>query len=114
MTLEEFNALPEAEARDRLATCLDVGRWVDTVLEGRPYADTGALLAVGRNAAELDEAELEAALARHPGSARRPEPVTTRRSRPASSPESTATTRPSRTGSSPATARTRSGSTACS
>jgi len=66
VTLEEFNALPEAAARDRLVTCLDVGRWVDTVLEGRPYADTGALLAVGRNAAELDEAELEAALARHP------------------------------------------------
>lgn len=64
--LDDFNALPEAEARARLVTCLDVPRWVDTVLEGRPYADRGALLAVATNAAELDEVELEAALARHP------------------------------------------------
>ena len=39
--LDAFNALPEAEARERLAECLDVPRWVDTVLEGRPYADRG-------------------------------------------------------------------------
>ncbi len=66
MSLDEFNALPEAEARERLTTCLDVPRWVDTVLEGRPYADQAALQAVATNAAELDDAELEAALARHP------------------------------------------------
>ena len=30
--LDAFNALPEAEARERLAACLDVPRWVDTVL----------------------------------------------------------------------------------
>lgn len=64
--LDGFNALPEAEARERLATCLDVPRWVDTVVAGRPYADLGALLAVASAAAELDDAELEAALARHP------------------------------------------------
>ena len=66
MSLDDFNALPEAEARERLTTCLDVPRWVDTVLEGRPYADQAALQAVATNAAELDDAELEAALARHP------------------------------------------------
>ena len=66
MTLEEFNALPEPEARARLAACLDVPRWVDTVLAGRPYADTGALRAVATTAAELDDEELEQALARHP------------------------------------------------
>lgn len=64
--LDAFNALPEAEARTRLAECLDVPRWVDTVLEGRPYADVDALRAVATNAAELDDRELEAALARHP------------------------------------------------
>lgn len=64
--LDAFNALPEAEARTRLAECLDVPRWVDTVLEGRPYADLGALRAVATSAAELDDRELEAALARHP------------------------------------------------
>lgn len=64
--LDAFNALPEAEVRERLTTCLDVPRWVDTVVAGRPYADLGALRAVATNAAELDESELEAALARHP------------------------------------------------
>lgn len=66
MGLDVFNALPEPEARTRLTTCLDVPRWVDTVLEGRPYADRDALVAVAANAAELDEEELRAALARHP------------------------------------------------
>lgn len=64
--LAEFNALPEAEARERLARCLGVPRWIDTVLAGRPYADVGALRAVASNAAELDRAELEVALAGHP------------------------------------------------
>ena len=64
--LADFNALPEAEARERLARCLDVPRWVDTVLAGRPYADVGALRAVASNAADLDRAELDAALAGHP------------------------------------------------
>ena len=65
-SLEEFNGLPEAEARERLARCLDVPRWVDTVLEGRPYADRDALFAVATAAAELSDDELETALARHP------------------------------------------------
>ena len=64
--LTEFNSLPEAEARERLARCLDVPRWIDTVLAGRPYADVGALRAVAGNAAVLDGSELEAALAGHP------------------------------------------------
>ncbi len=66
MTLEDFNGLPEADARLRLAECLDAPRWVDVVLNGRPYADVGALRAVATAAAELDDDELEAALARHP------------------------------------------------
>ena len=41
-------------------------RWVDTVVAGRPYADAEALRAVATNAAELDDEELDAALARHP------------------------------------------------
>jgi 2-oxo-4-hydroxy-4-carboxy-5-ureidoimidazoline decarboxylase len=67
MTLDEFNALPEAEARERLTTCLDVPRWVDTVAAGRPYADVGALRSVAEVAAgSLADGELEQALARHP------------------------------------------------
>lgn len=64
--IEGFNALPEPEARSRLAACLDVPRWVETVLNGRPYADAAALRDVAIAAADLDHAELRAALARHP------------------------------------------------
>ncbi len=66
MTLTEFNALPEDEARTRTAECLAVPRWVDAVVAGRPYADRDALHAVATEAADLDDDELEAALARHP------------------------------------------------
>ncbi len=67
MTLDDFNALPDPAARERLAECLDVERWVDTVLVGRPYADLGALTAVASTAAgSLSDDELAAALARHP------------------------------------------------
>jgi 2-oxo-4-hydroxy-4-carboxy-5-ureidoimidazoline decarboxylase len=67
MTLAELNALPEPAARERLAECLDVERWVDAVLEGRPYADLGALTHVASTAAgSLSDDELASALARHP------------------------------------------------
>jgi 2-oxo-4-hydroxy-4-carboxy-5-ureidoimidazoline decarboxylase len=64
--LTAFNAIPAAELQARLTACLDVPRWVDTVVAGRPYADLDALLAVAGAAAELDDDELAAALARHP------------------------------------------------
>ncbi|MGB0101502.1 MAG: 2-oxo-4-hydroxy-4-carboxy-5-ureidoimidazoline decarboxylase, partial [Nocardioides sp.] len=57
--IQGFNALPEAEARSRLAACLDVPRWVEAVLAGRPYADVAALRAAATGAADLDDAELE-------------------------------------------------------
>ena len=67
MTLDDFNALPEAAARERLTECLDVERWVDAVLVGRPYADVGALTSVASTAAgSLADDELESALTRHP------------------------------------------------
>jgi len=67
MTLDDLNALPEAEARPLLAACLDVPRWVDTLVEGRPYADAGALLTVAEVAAgSMSDDELEQALGRHP------------------------------------------------
>ncbi len=62
-----FNALAEEDARARLARCLDVPRWVDEVLAGRPYADGAALVArAEKTARELSDAELAAALAAHP------------------------------------------------
>lgn len=64
--LVEFNSLPEPTARELLARCLDVPRWIDTVLAGRPYADAGALRAVASTASDLDADELEVALSGHP------------------------------------------------
>jgi OHCU decarboxylase len=71
MTAEEdvagFNALADDEARRVLRSCLDVPRWVDEVLAGRPYADVGAVRERAAAAAStLSEPEVEAALARHP------------------------------------------------
>lgn len=62
-----FNGLDDDEARRRLLTCLDVPRWADEVLAGRPYA---TLSQVERRmvaaASTLTDDELERALARHP------------------------------------------------
>jgi 2-oxo-4-hydroxy-4-carboxy-5-ureidoimidazoline decarboxylase len=62
-----LNEVPEAEARAALTACLDVPRWVDEVLAGRPYGDAAALeRAAATAAATLSDDELEQALARHP------------------------------------------------
>lgn len=71
--LAAFNALPEDEARTRLAACLDVRRWVAEVLAGRPYATVEELEAVATAAADaMSGPELEGALARHPRIGERP------------------------------------------
>jgi 2-oxo-4-hydroxy-4-carboxy-5-ureidoimidazoline decarboxylase len=62
-----FNRLSADEARGLLRTCLDVPRWVDELEGGRPYAGWPALrVAAEESAAALTDAELVAALARHP------------------------------------------------
>jgi 2-oxo-4-hydroxy-4-carboxy-5-ureidoimidazoline decarboxylase len=67
MSLDSFNALSEAEANRALAACLPVTRWVETVRDGRPYADWPALESrASKAAARLEDGELEAALAGHP------------------------------------------------
>ena len=67
VSVEDFNALPPDEAGERLAACLPVPRWVDTVRDGRPYAAWPALEeTAAAAAAHLDDGELEAALAGHP------------------------------------------------
>ena len=67
MTVEAFNALPDEEADARLRACLPVGRWVETVRNGRPYAGWTALEGAARGAAgRLSDDELARALAGHP------------------------------------------------
>lgn len=67
MNVDAFNALPEDEARAALQKCLNVPRWVEAVVSGRPYADESAVIAVASPAAKyLEDDELESALAGHP------------------------------------------------
>ncbi len=62
-----FNVMEHDKAMSRLLTCLDVPRWADEVLAGRPY-DT--LDDIDRRmvaaSSTLTDDELERALARHP------------------------------------------------
>lgn len=65
--LPAFNVMDADTARERLLVCLDVPRWADDVLAGRPYASIGEIEAAMRAAsATLTDDELEQALARHP------------------------------------------------
>lgn len=66
-SLDRFNHLPDSEVRELLAGCLAVRRWVDEVAAGRSYADKAdALAQASRSAEAFSDAELAAALARHP------------------------------------------------
>jgi 2-oxo-4-hydroxy-4-carboxy-5-ureidoimidazoline decarboxylase len=67
VSVDGFNALPEAEATRRLLSCLGVSRWAAEVAGGRPYADLTQLTArASAAAAELSDDELDQALAGHP------------------------------------------------
>ena len=67
ISVDGFNALPEAEATQRLLTCLSVPRWAAEVAGGRPYTDYAALTAqADSSAAELSDVDLAAALDGHP------------------------------------------------
>jgi 2-oxo-4-hydroxy-4-carboxy-5-ureidoimidazoline decarboxylase len=67
VSVDGFNALPDAEATRRMLTCLSVPRWAAEVAGGRPYADYAALAAQAEaSAAQLSDDELSAALNGHP------------------------------------------------
>lgn len=67
MLLEQFNEAPRAEAQAALRTCLDVPRWVDALVDRRPFATRNDLVRFAAGAAvPLSETELNAALSRHP------------------------------------------------
>jgi OHCU decarboxylase len=72
--LQEFNSAPAGELRSALAACCDVPRWVESVLAGRPYGDAGALTqAAGEALRDLDDSEVDRALAAHPRIGDRPD-----------------------------------------
>ncbi|WP_188544737.1 2-oxo-4-hydroxy-4-carboxy-5-ureidoimidazoline decarboxylase [Rhodococcoides trifolii] len=62
-----------SEARDLLRTCLDIPRWVDALLDGRPYFTGPALRdAVMTAAAPFTSDEIDNALGHHPRIGDRP------------------------------------------
>ena len=66
MNLTSFNAPSADEARAAVRPAVDVDRWVDAVIEARPYSDRDTLLETARNLPAFTAAEIEAALAHHP------------------------------------------------
>ena len=67
MLLEEFNALPVADAQAVVAACADVPWWAAAVVAGRPYRSVAALRAhAAEQALAWAHTDVERALADHP------------------------------------------------
>ncbi|MBN9156995.1 2-oxo-4-hydroxy-4-carboxy-5-ureidoimidazoline decarboxylase [Microbacterium sp.] len=67
MLLEEFNSADRADAAIAVKPALDIARWIDEIVDGRPYTSVDALADAALSvAAPLSEAELDGALAHHP------------------------------------------------
>lgn len=69
MKLEQFNEASRHAASAVLRPCLDVQRWIDAVVDGRPYASVAEAVARGGRVLQqqpLTGPELSAALAHHP------------------------------------------------
>ncbi|WP_370184987.1 2-oxo-4-hydroxy-4-carboxy-5-ureidoimidazoline decarboxylase [Rhodococcus wratislaviensis] len=65
--LHRFNTASSQDATEWVRTCMNIPRWVDVVVDSRPYPDRGALLTAARTAADpLTADEIEQALAHHP------------------------------------------------
>jgi len=67
MRIETFNTAPRDEAVAAIRPCLDIRKFIDAIVDARPYADIDALLQHARIAAEpFTQAEIDGALAHHP------------------------------------------------
>lgn len=65
--LERFNSAPQASAEELLLGCAAVSRWAKEIADKRPYADVESIVNAASAAAQSwTEAEIDAALARHP------------------------------------------------
>jgi len=64
LTLTDFNTADAGDVRPALTACLAVPRWVDTILERRPYVDLDALKAAAE--LPLSSDEIRQAMAAHP------------------------------------------------
>lgn len=65
--LEAFNRIDADTARALVRPCVDIDRWIDTVVEGRPYSNVEEAVEVARSgASSWTESEINGALAHHP------------------------------------------------
>ena len=65
--LDEFNGQDPETAKERLLVCLDVPRWADAVVAGRPFETVDSVVTAATYEATLmTDDELERALQRHP------------------------------------------------
>ena len=72
MRLEEFNAADRVEAIAALRPCLDIPRWLDELVDARPYGSVEELVAWAEAAAAFTTEEVDGALAQHPRIGERP------------------------------------------
>ena len=95
MRLEEFNAADRDAAIAALRPCLDIPRWLDELVDARPYGSVDELVARAEAAAAPFTAEeVDGALAQHPRIGERPAGgARRRRCREPSRPASTRPTR---------------------
>lgn len=67
MRLETLNTCTPAEAAAQLTPCVDIPRWVDAIVDARPFSSEADLIAFAEKAAHpWTEAEIDGALAHHP------------------------------------------------
>lgn len=67
MDVQTFNELSPAEAEKLVRPCLDVPRWMDDIVQGRPYTDVNELLdRAEQSGKNLTPSEVNQALAHHP------------------------------------------------
>ena len=67
MGIEAFNTASRDDAIAAIKPCLDIARWIDAIVDARPYVEVDALLQRARSAAEpFTQAEIDGALAHHP------------------------------------------------
>lgn len=67
MDLMDFNQATAQRASEAIRPCVDIDRWVDVVVDSRPYGSVEELLATAhRAAAPFEGHEVDSALSHHP------------------------------------------------
>lgn len=67
MKLKAFNQVKRTDAVVVIRPCLDIQRWIDGVVDARPYTGFAALLQQARTVADpFTRTEIDSALAHHP------------------------------------------------